>query len=734
MNIPIIYKRISKKEIVKNILVFLFAYIIIFFYQLKIIKNDPLGVFTSLLCLIVFLISVYNLKSGLYFFIFLVPLLNFLPYVFGVSYFPIILFLFFSLFLGFLANKGSIRNKEYIENKFIFTYKKINLLIFLLIIILFISSIITTFRYSNFFPFFTNNYYNLNVNINGLKSNEAIFLTIGSFFNYISGIGFLFLILNIIDNFDDIKDIINTVAVSSFFYFIIIIIQKFIKPDYGNFEPWISSLRLNGTFTDPNSLGSYTVLVLPILFAAVIYYKKWYLKLIIFIAFALVFTSMLLSGSRSAIIGILISLFIFLIFGFIKFVKIIKSAKKSKRIIYIISLLLVFIIIISFIAFVYGTDNKIKSKLSSSGVISRLSETVQTAMSSYKRDGLIESIKSISNYRYILWDRAFQIGKDHIAAGVGAGAYIIELPDYHWRYDRGFAQVDYPGNYYLQVFAEFGLIGIFLYLFLFFMIFKKYFSFLRIKYKEVSQKNNILFTGLFISFLSMIFILIFGSHTNNIEIQFMFWLIAGLLLIVPIITSKYSSTSEYQMSRVILAINLGKYNSRKHRFLGMNFVQKISLIIIILIFAFNLLQSSYNDLSIYSKQDKSGWVDVESENSFGFYSTEDGSRNGPRFTGSDAGLALKKEGNILTFALKARNPDITSRPLYVKIFLDYKLLTELKLNDDLWHKLSINLKEDGLRNITLTLINSRTWVPEEFGVSTDSRELGVMVSSMEFLK
>ena len=733
MNPPITYKRKSHKEIAINIIAFLLAYIIIFFYQLKIIRNDQLGVFTNTLCLIIFIISIYKIKFGLYFFIFLVPLLNFLPYAFGTSYFPVILFLFFSLFLGFLVNKGSINNKEYKENKYVSKIKKINLLIFLITVILFISSIITIFRYSNFFPFFTNNYYNLNVNIDGLKSNDAIFLIIGSFFNYVSGIGFLLLILNIIDNFDDVKDIIKIIALSSYFYFIIIVIQKFFKPEYGNFEPWISSLRYNGTFTDPNSLGSYTVLVLPILFSAIIYYKKWYLKLIIFISFALVFTSMLLSGSRSAIIGILVLLFVFLIFGFIKFLRIIKSAKKRKKIIYIVTIILIIVIITSSGLFVFNTDNKIKNKLSSFSIIPRVTETVQTAISSYKRDGFIESIKSVSNYRYIFWQRALQMGKDHISTGVGAGAYIIELPDYHWRYNRGFAQVDYPGNYYLQIFAELGISGLFLFLFLFYLVSKKSFSFLKIR-KNVSSRNNILFGGLFTSFLIMIFIFIFGSHTNNIEIQFMFWLIVGILLIVPVVENKYLSSSEYQIDKKFLVSNFKNYDLKKYNFFDINFIQKISLIVIILIFTFNLLQASYNGLSIYTKQDKSGWVDVKNGNSFGFYTIEGGSRNGPRFTGSDAGLSLKKEGDILTFALKAKNPDIVSKPLYVKIFLDYKLLKEIKLNDDQWHKLTIDLKEDNLRNITITLVSSRTWIPKEFGINSDTRKLGVMVSSIEFLK
>ena len=746
MDLQINYKKTQNKEILKNLIYFLIIFIAVFFYQLKIIRNDEVGIFTNILCLILFLISIYNIKIALYFFIYLMPLLNFIPYIFGVSYYPIILFLFFSLFLGFIINKSINYDLEISKNKFLFLNNKIKLVIFIIFIILCISIIFEIFRYSNFFPFFTQHYYNLNVNINGLKSNDAIIIVIGFFFNYVSGLAFLFLIFSIIDNFEDIKDIVKTIALSTYFYFIIIIIQRFFNPRFGNFEPWISSARLNGTFTDPNSLGSYTVLILPIIFAAIFYYKKWYFKLFLCFSFIIVFFSLLLSGSRSALVGILISVFIFLIYGLIKFIKIVKYTRKYKKIIYIISLILVIIIILSSILFVFGTNNKIKSHLKSSSIVSRLNETIQTAISSYKRDGLIESIKSISNYRYILWQRAFQMGKDYIITGVGVGAYIIELPDYHWRYNRGFLQVDYPGNYYLQLFSELGIVGLFLFLFLFYLVLKE--SLIFLKRKENNEKkeftnNDILYLGLFASFLSMILILIFGSHTNNIEVQFFFWMIIGLLLIIPIIIKEKKQISLIKLSNGNkLLLKNGNYsgiiiknNLRNENFLGITLTQKFLISLIILIFAGNFLWSSYSNLSIFIKQDKSGWVDVKTSNSFGFYSPEDGSRNGPRFTNKEAGLSLKKEGEFLTFALKAKNPDINTNPLYVKIFIDYKLLTQIKLNDSNWHKLTINLKDNHFRYVTVTLINSRTWVPKQFDkTSNDSRQLGVMISSFEFLK
>ena len=87
------------------------------------------------------------------------------------------------------------------------------------------------------------------------------------------------------------------------------------------------------------------------------------------------------------------------------------------------------------------------------------------------------------------------MGKDYIITGVGSGAYIIELPDYHWRYNRGFLQVDYPGNYYLQLLAELGIVGLFLFLFLFYLVLKESIIFLKNKENKKNQEfnNNIIF-------------------------------------------------------------------------------------------------------------------------------------------------------------------------------------------------------------------------------------------------
>jgi hypothetical protein len=96
-------------------------------------------------------------------------------------------------------------------------------------------------------------------------------------------------------------------------------------------------------------------------------------------------------------------------------------------------------------------------------------------------------------------------------------------------------------------------------------------------------------------------------------------------------------------------------------------------------------------------------------------------------------VCLEKKASKLSFALKAQNPDIDKNPLYVKIYFDYKLVTIARLKDKDWHKYTIKVPENGLKSLTLTIISSRTFVPKEWNLNDDTRELGVMFGELKFV-
>ena len=730
---------ISNKKILSSLFLIVLLIALTCFYQLRIIPSDTyLNFYLNAFLIVFFIISIRSTKFALYILIFFIPLLNFIPNLISQNEFSIISVAFLYLFIGMFLNgfyESAQNNLLVIFTRKLTFPRQMFLPVFLFSILIIFSSLITIYRYLNFYPLITPFLHNLNVNINGMKASDAISWVIKFLLNYIIGFLVLFILYNYIKTIKEIITCIVILVSSTIISSFVMLYQVFLNPGFGNFEPWISSGRFNATLTDPNALGSFTVLLFPLFLLLIIYYKKWYIKAIFSILLLLFLPLMYFAGSRSALIGIFVSIIIFIIIGL---KELSKASRRNRSIVSIIVAVILIIIILSSVLLI-TTDNQLKNKIAASGIVMKSIATVKAAIYYFKVDSLEESIKSISNFRYILWKRAFQMIKDYPLSGIGSGAFIAELPDYNWKYDKAFMQVDYPGNYYLQIFAEFGLPGIILLLAIFILIMKKYGSYLSLNKKlKISDKNKIVSYGLFVSFISMIIIFIVGSHTNIIEIQITFWLLIGLIFSYIRV---YKNTKIADMALTLPNNYPAEYNDFDNASTGQIFKEKliknksgpISFIIIFLVFIFSLSYSSSTNLSLNIKQNLFNWSDFNNTNIYGFYERENTGEGGPRWTSNDASTSLKKTGSKFSFALKAQNPDISNNPLAVKILIDNLFIKEFKLTDEAWHKYTLTLPANNRKSITFTIIPSRTWNPQKMGVSDDNRDLGVMVGNIEFL-
>src|SRR4030065_286246 len=207
---------VSKALIVRNVIVFLIFYLSFFLFQ-SLAKYDNPGflLFVNISVLVIFLLTLYRSKLGLYLFIFFIPLLNSLTTILEIHPVPIILFFFFAFFMGFILNlfDSDFRSRLELFGPIKVFESEVSRISLIFVIILSLSAAITIFRYSNFFPFITNNYHNLKVNINGFDSNEATRWTLNFFFNYFIGFALFFAVFNILKN---IRDIINALFVFIF--------------------------------------------------------------------------------------------------------------------------------------------------------------------------------------------------------------------------------------------------------------------------------------------------------------------------------------------------------------------------------------------------------------------------------------------------------------------------------------------------------------------------------------
>jgi len=750
---------VSKALIVRNVIVFLIFYLSFFLYQ-SLAKYDNLRflLLINISVLVIFLITLYSSKLGLYLFIFFIPLLNSLTTILEIQPVQIILFFFFAFFMGFILNlfNNDFQSRSELYGPIKVFESEISRAFLIFIIILSLSAAITIFRYSNFFPFITNNYHNLKVNINGFGSNGAILWTLSFFFNYFIGFALFFAVFNILKNIRDVINVLVILIFSTFLTSAFAIYQHFINPYIGNFKFWVETGRLNATFSDPNALGGYCILIFPIFISLIIVARRWYSRLIFCILFVFFILTVIFSGSRSALLGIILTIIIFLIMGLKRLIRFIKKLPKKRKITVIITVIVIISIILIAIAGITLTKSKIKSDVLKIGLIQRSLETIKTFLSYFKTAGPLEALKSISNYRYIYWNQAINMTKNYPLAGVGAGSYIIELPDYLWNFEHSFTIVDYAGNYYLQVLSEFGLVGLIMTLFIFYFIIKKYVLYFRYrKNSKMENSNKIssnsssnwLLIGLFISFISMIFAQFFGPHTNFIEVQFTFWLIIGLMVtFIKIKQVNYTQNLKselknniYNNSSIVqnnddLNSNLkrGKVPLMLSNRIYFNIGQRISLVIILLIFAGSFLINSFTDLSITATQNRDNW-----DNNYGFYNVENRKVKEVRWTTDDASEVLEKKGSVIIIPLRDAYPVEDAEPNVVKFYIDNLLVKKIKLEDDSWYNLKLDIPKFAgnhpSNRFTLTIVSSRSWVPKELGLNMDTRVLGVMVGEITFI-
>ena len=825
---------------------------VFFLYQKSAVSDNHVVIYlVNTLVLIIFILSVYKIKLGLYLFIFFIPLLNSFTTILGIRTVPIILLLFFPLCLGFIVN--------YVKNYF--DESRSNIVfdlevarpVIVFIIIFSISCAITIFRYSNFYPFITNRYYDLIVNINGVRSTGSIFWTIRFFFNYVIGFALLFIIFNVLNKIKDIVVALIVLISSTMISSAVGFYQYFYNPFFGSIRLWVASNRLNATFTDPNSLGAYTLLLFPIFICLIIFFKKWYIKLVTGILFIPVMANMFFSGSRSAFLGLSVSLFIFIVLGVWigvrKFKIKAKNYPRSKKVAIVVPIILAGIFLIFLVSnFLYRVSSEVpvnenirivvdspssdeiisgkvkisgwaldKSSIKGTGIksikvyvdglegkgkllgkakygtprpdvaeyfekdsfinsgykldldtesllkgthtlyiyayssndaysyvthklnvsianegnhfifsnilLKRISSTFKNAVKTLKGGSGV--FQAISSGRHLLWSQAIDMFKDYPISGVGLGAYIIELPNYYAKSGITNAPVDYTGNYYLQILSELGLPGLILILFIFYLIIKKTYVYFRRRMPVGKlERDSWLLAGFFISFISMIAAQFFGPHTNFTEIQFTFWLIIGLILTYirikdndEIYRKKDGRIDKTGSLKVLETAGKIKFD----------LAQKISLGAVIVIFAASFSISSFHNLSINVKQVLYGY-----ENKYGFYEEEvtDGIKF--RWTDIDASEVMGKKGSKITVPIRSADPIVHRIPVFVRIYVDNILVKVIILKDNAWRDVEIGIPDTDREKMILTISASRSFNPKKWGISDDSRNLGVAVGSIKF--
>jgi len=633
------------------------------------------------LLFLIFVVTAINARWGILIFVFLFPLINSIPYFFGIDrnipHAPTVLVLFMVFFLGWLVNQ-------------VHSYSHLNIThpvfrpLILCSLIIFVSGGITFFRYANFFPFWSDNIYEIVVNVNGVRAGGAIMSDVFSCLNYLTGFLFFIILLNTIKSTDFVKNVLMVLSVAILISLFFSLVQKYYSISIGNTPFWVKLNQINSTFKDPNSFGVFLSGFVPILLGmAFSFHKKLKLFFIFLVIFALfVFPSI---GSRSGFLGLVISVATFFLLFLISLNKNIK-----KKFIFAISLFLIAaIIFLSF--FLLSKQSKLYNRLNWSF-------------------NLLESKDSLNRVftgKLNLWTIASAMLRDYPLTGIGLGAYIVELPNYTKNMRLGFRFTDSAENYFFQVGAELGLIGLILFMWLFYEVAKQ----MRRCWKILGyEKEKFILIGAISGIVSIFVNSIFHSYIGAFDVKYFFWFLVALVFIYSRVNSKPESHPKLN--------------------------RKFSFIAIILLSSFGVvhLWNSTHSLSLEKTSKKYGW-----NQNFGFYQQEkDDEGVYYKWAKKLAGMAVENLGLVLNIPMRASHPDIGKDPVRVRIYLansnfkKERLIKEIILSKSEWIDFEYSIPPDSEEKIYLVFETNRAWQPLKYSGVPDPRWLAIALGEVWF--
>ncbi len=366
-----------------------------------------------------------------------------------------------------------------LKEKYVWYSTKINISISLFILIL----VISLFR-SNYFYASINDY--------------LIFLAY--FILY-------FLIINNIEEERDFDSLIKMFFITSFLVSMYTILHYYgLIPYLKEFGPVVSPIG------QKNWTSNYIALIFPIIFSYFLLEQIKRNKIIFFLLLSINYATLMICQSRSIWISISFTLLIGILFIF-KF-KIFKIFKENKK--WMILLLMIFIVI----TVIYSTDNPLN--------ISAITVTERAISTFDEKDPSI-------NTRLLIWNTTLSMIKEKPILGSGIGSFKMNYLNYqaeHLKdnpyYAKYYSNAREAHNEYLQIGSELGIIGLGIFLsifFIFYLIIAKYFN------QESNNRKKIVVFGLSLGIICFLIHSLFTFPLHVPALGSSFFIIIGLTIV-----------------------------------------------------------------------------------------------------------------------------------------------------------------------------------------------------------
>ncbi len=622
-------------------------------------------------------LTLARVEWGALWFVFAFPLVNNLPYFFGVDetipHAPVALVLFLAFFVAWMA-KASFSGEGL---KF---PVRLSRPLALLAGIIVISGLVTLWRHGNFPPLLAERFRELIVNVNQVRAGGAAMSDVFNALNYLTGFLFLGILLDILGTKAEIRKWLVVLSMSTAISLAFSLGQKFVSPQWGNMPTWVGLGQLNSTFKDPNAFGAFLSAVLPLVLGMALSYRKvgrvflWLLVMLILFIFPSI-------GSRSGFLAIGISLAAFWAFILGR-----QKATARAKILRSAAIFLVSVVIVASIYLLQGGAR----------LFQRLGGNLETAAQPGP-----DFVSSIFGGKLDLWDVAGRMVLDYPFTGVGMGAYIIELPNYLQPLGRPFAATDSAENYFIQAGAELGLVGLGLILWVFFLLAQDIRE--RGKNSGLPERDSYVSSGIHAGLLALGVNFLFHSYIGSFEVIYIFWFLAAL------------------------ALRGSPLNGRKEARNGKKPWRTHGALIFMAAYAVLHLWNSTHSLSLERQTERFGW-----SQDFGLYEPEKDHGNFQfQWARKSAGMTVEGPGATVVVPMKVSHPDVERTPVRAKVFVADMLFRKKALVRDVifttpdWVAVEFPLLPPPPQKITLLFETDRDWQPRrDLGVP-DSRTLAL---------
>jgi hypothetical protein len=625
-------------------------------------------------------------RRGLLAVIFILPLINNLPYFFGLTeplpFAPTALLLFLFFFGGWLVRGAGEGLAAPIPEP---VFRPLGLAALLVTV----SAAVAFWRYAAFFPIGTGRVLEWPVNAHGVTSGGAFMSVLFFALNYLTSFAFFLVFLRTDRSKGFALKALATLGAGGLLACAFGFVQLAGNLAFGNNPQSIVNGIINATFKDALAFGCFLSMIIPLSLGGVLASRGLKRAAAALLAAASA-VLILAAGSKSAFLGLFVGLagFACLAAG-TALRKRRESAGKWPVRRWAVVLLIAAIAGggIGFLAVRTGLGKRVLSMRT----MERLPRT---------KLHLEQRLNTV-------WRLAGEGIAAYPLTGLGVGGYIIESSNYAAVTGVKIAMPDSAENYFLQVAAEMGLPGLVVFLWIFWEIFRK----ARAAWRKAPLRGpeRWILAGTVSGILAYVFNLLTHSYIGSYEIKYIFWLFAAAVFILGGGPEAASETAGASAAR------------RRSRRTTAAFVA-----------AFGLahLWSSAHGLSLDRTTVR---FPVPKEIGLGRMEKTDDGREF-RWTREYGGVPVAAASSALVVPVHASHPDIAARPVRVRIslrpdvFRAGPVLKVLVLETWEWRdvELPIPAADVGKRRILFFEVD-RTWNPSKTTGAPDSRDLGLAV-------